>query len=87
MNITLTIDDQMAERLLALAGPSWDERTVEAVVMTLADHAQQGACRSGSWERGWDIQVFGDEWLVNMEPDPDAPPHTGWQRPIAAGGR
>lgn len=41
---------------------------VAAVVATLIDHAQQGVYRPGSWERGWLIQAFGDEWLSQLEP-------------------
>lgn len=43
------------------------------VLARLADHAQQGVYRPGSWERPWLVQVFGEDFLAKLEKDPDAP--------------
>lgn len=43
------------------------------VLATLADHAQQGVYRPGSWERPWLEQVFGAAFTSKLERDPDAP--------------
>lgn len=42
------------------------------VLAELADHAQQGLCRPGSWEREWIRQAFG-ELPDELETDPQAP--------------
>jgi hypothetical protein len=48
---------------------------VEAVVVKLVDHAQQGVYRPGSWERGWLEQAFGSWWQAHLEPgDPHGRP-------------
>lgn len=41
--------------------------TVEDVVHSLIDHAQQGVYRPGAWERGWLEQAFGDDWQQFLE--------------------
>jgi len=64
--ITITVTDEVAARLAVLAAPAG---TVADVLALLADHAQQGVYRFGSWEHRWVCQVFGDEWLERMEPD------------------
>jgi hypothetical protein len=43
------------------------------VLAELADHAQQGVYRPGSWERPWLMQAFGDDFIAKLEQDPDAP--------------
>lgn len=68
--VTVTLSVDVARRLGALA----DEpgvAGVASVLLTLADHAQQGVYRPGAWERDWLMQVFGDEWLTRLEPDSD----------------
>ena len=39
----------------------------------ILDHVQQGVYRPGAWERHWLVQAIGDDWLVQVERDPDAP--------------
>jgi hypothetical protein len=51
------------------------------VLAELADHAQQGVCRPGSWERGWVRQAFGGRFTDKLEQVPEVP----WrQRPRRA---
>jgi hypothetical protein len=86
VTITLTFSARHAARLNALvdpdlADPAWtSEQRLKAVLMELADHAQQAVYRPGAWEREWICQAFGYDWLGNLEDDPD---HLdiGWQRP------
>ena len=80
VTVTLSFSPRIAALLLALADPAWTERTIEAVLYELADHAQQAVYRSGSWERPWACQAFGEGWLANLEPDPEHAA-SGWQRP------
>jgi hypothetical protein len=78
--IKLEVDDQVADRLLALADPSWPKGvTPEDIVRELVDHAQQAVYRPGCWERRWVCEAFGEGWLTNLEPDP-ANASVGWQR-------
>jgi hypothetical protein len=68
VEVTVTLLPEVAARLAVLdeqGGPG----AAAAVLATLADHAQQGVCRPGSWERGWLCQVFGDGWLDRTGPD------------------
>ena len=85
VTVTLSFSPRTAARLRALADPAWtgldnDYDRLRAVLDELADHAQQGVYRSGAWERDWVCQVFGDEWLDNLEPDPEHA-DIGWPRP------
>jgi hypothetical protein len=64
--ITITVPDEVAARLAVLAAPAG---TAADVLALLADHAQQGVYRPGSWERGWTCSVFGEDWLERLEPD------------------
>jgi hypothetical protein len=72
--ITITLPIDVARRLAVLS-PDAEESSIEPAVVrvlsVLADHAQQGVYRPGSWERPWLCQVFGDEWLSEVEPDTD----------------
>lgn len=85
-DITITITDEAAERLAVLVDPAWGSRSVADVVAQLADHAQQGVMRPGSWERLWVISAFGTEWTLRMEPDTDGLSGDGrvvFERPAA----
>jgi hypothetical protein len=55
-------------QVLATGAEAPDYIKVEAVVLQLIDHAQQGVYRPGSWERPWLCQAFGDDWTKRMEP-------------------
>lgn len=70
-DLTINVADEVAERLRALVHPATGCETIEQVVSTLVDHAQQGVYRPGAWERPWLEQAFGDEWQSNLEPDDD----------------
>jgi hypothetical protein len=78
--ITIEVSDTVYE-LLQVLDP---ERSVEVVVLTLTDHAQQGVYRPGSWERDWLIPAFGSDWIEKLEPgDPyGRSDGTMFQRPI-----
>jgi hypothetical protein len=65
MKITVELPEEWVELLRVLGDPA-------EVLAELADHAQQGVFRPGSWERGWVAQAFGDEWTDKLEVDPDA---------------
>jgi hypothetical protein len=80
VTITLTLSRQTVDRLAAFTGTQFGPETPEGVIYELIDHAQQAVYRPGSWERGWAMQVFGDGWLANLEPDPEHA-DIGWQRP------
>lgn len=69
--LTINVADEVAARLRALVHPATGCETVEQVVETLVDHAQQGVYRPGAWERPWLEQAFGYEWQSNLEPDTD----------------
>ena len=64
--IVIDLPAAWVERLHALGEP-------EAVLTRLADHAQQGVCRPGAWERGWLEQAFGYRWDRMVEPWPETP--------------
>jgi hypothetical protein len=91
VTVTLTFSARTAARLGALvdsdlADPAWTPgQRLRAVLMELADHAQQAVYRPGAWEREWICQAFGYSWQANLEPDPE---HLdiGWQRPRGSGG-
>jgi hypothetical protein len=70
VTVTVLLPAEVARRLAVLAHPDALEPAA-AVLVILADHAQQGVYRPGAWERDWLIQVFGDEWLDRLEPDTD----------------
>jgi hypothetical protein len=72
VQVTVTLSVDTAQRLAVLADDdSYGTASVARVLAVLADHAQQGVYRPGSWERPWLCQVFGDEWLSQVEPDLD----------------
>jgi len=62
VTVTVTLHARAAKNLEVLG-------ELAAVLERLADHAQQGVYRPGSWERPWLMQAFGDEWLARVEPD------------------
>jgi hypothetical protein len=63
--ITITVTDEVAERLAVLADPSGAGVPDPAgVIYELIDHAQQGVSRPGSWEYGWVCQAFGEDWAA-----------------------
>lgn len=70
---TVALSPSAAARLAVLAAgnPGLCLRDVGDVLAVLADHADQGVYRSGSWERGWLCSAFGHDWTEVMEPDPD----------------
>jgi hypothetical protein len=72
MKIEIEISDNVA-KLLAVLAPrvvGSPEERVKYVLMELADHAQQGVYRPGSWERPWVHQAFGSEFESALEEDP-----------------
>lgn len=74
-DITITVSDEVAERLAVLTDPSLLEPgatvtdAARDAIAVLIDHAQQGVYRPGAWERSWLMQAFGDDWLKHLEPD------------------
>lgn len=80
--ITIALTERQFRNLEALAGGASGPEGVQEVIGRLADHADQGVYRSGSWERAWLCQAFGEEWLERLEPDPRG--LRGWQRPKGA---
>lgn len=79
--ITITIEvSDTVYKLLQVLDP---HGSAEVVLLTLADHAQQGVYRPGSWERDWLVSVFGSEWIERLEPgDPYGRPDSPmFQRP------
>jgi len=77
--ITIEVSDVVYGLLEVLTKGDGAPKTVEGVVLTLVDHAQQGVYRPGAWERQWLEQVFfADEWQPHLEPGdpygrPDSP--------------
>lgn len=73
--ITITIPDEVAERLAVLTDPSMLTSAATAAdsardaVAVLIDHAQQGVYRPGAWEREWLCQAFGYDWPERLVPD------------------
>jgi hypothetical protein len=67
MRLILDLDDKVLERLNVLGSP------IE-VLVTLADHAQQGVYRPASWERNWLAAVYPiEDWEHKVERDPENP--------------
>jgi len=64
--LTIELDVETVE-LLGVLGK------LESVLYTLAGHAGEGVSRPGSWERGWLIQVVGEEFLSRLEQNPEVP--------------
>jgi len=77
--ITIEVSDTVYKLLQVLE----EQGTVEGVVLTLIDHAQQGVYRPGAWEREWVIQAFGPDFTKHLEPgDPYGRPDSPmFQRP------
>jgi hypothetical protein len=73
VSITVRLPEEFVRNLEALVDPERGPADVAAVLAELADHAQQGVYRPGSWERAWLCQAFGYEWLERLEPDPEHP--------------
>lgn len=73
----LVVDDRVERVTVEMRSRAFDLLRVlgdpAEVLARLADHAQQGVYRPGSWERGWIMQAFGDEFTAKLERDPDAP--------------
>lgn len=72
VQVTVELSPSTVEMLSVLRHPGEAPMSVESVLATLADHADQGVYRPGAWERGWLAQVFGDEWVGDLEQDPEA---------------
>lgn len=70
VEVTITLPE-LAARNLAVLAERHGTGAVAEVLLTLADHAQQGVYRPGAWERDWVIQAFGEDWLSRIEPDTD----------------
>jgi hypothetical protein len=64
MKLSLDIPPKVAALLSTLD----EDGDVEAVVLQLIDHAQQGVYRPGAWERGWIEQAFGSDFQIRLEP-------------------
>jgi len=73
VSITVQLPEEWIQNLEALVDPERGIDDVAAVLVELADHAQQAVYRPGAWERGWLCQAFGWDWLENLEPDPEHP--------------
>jgi hypothetical protein len=72
VQVTVMLPVDTARRLAVLADDdSYGTASVARVLAVLADHAQQGVYRPGAWERDWVCQVFGQDWLSQVEPDTD----------------
>ena len=71
--LTITIPGWMAARLNVLIDAEQGRPDLASVVDEILDHVQQGVYRPGAWERHWLVQAIGDDWLVQVERDPDAP--------------
>ena len=78
--IAVELPEQWEELLRVLGEPA-------EVLAELADHAQQGVFRAGSWERQWLVQAFGHEWTARLEQDPDARWRARPRREVSEGGR
>jgi hypothetical protein len=71
--ITIEVSDAVFEALEILGRSRGNkEAGATQALLALADHAEQGLCRPGSWERAWVTQVFFDDWREKLEPDPHA---------------
>lgn len=65
----VTVDmSEATQRLLEVVGNG----RAETALLELIERAVQGVTRPGCWERAWLRQVFGDEWMEQMEEDPQA---------------
>ena len=73
VSLTVQLPDEWVRNLEALVDPDRGLDDVAAVLVELADHAQQAVYRPGAWEREWLCQAFGNEWLDRLEPDPEHP--------------
>ena len=73
VSITMQLPAEWVRNLEALVDPDAGLDDVVAVLVELAEHAQQGVYRPGAWEREWLCQAFGWGWLDRMEPDPEHP--------------
>jgi hypothetical protein len=73
VSITVQLPEEWARNLEALVDPASGLDDVAAVLVELADHAQQGVYRPGAWEREWLCRAFGYGWLERLEPDPEHP--------------
>jgi hypothetical protein len=79
--ITVKVRKEVYALLEVLTRGAGGLDSVEAVVLRLIDHAQQGVYRPGSWERGWLEQAFGDDWQQYLEPgDPYGRPDSNMFR-------
>jgi len=69
--VTVELPEEWARNLEALTGGTYGPADLAGVLIELADHAQQGVYRPGSWERPWLIQAFGYDFEDRLEPDTD----------------
>jgi hypothetical protein len=67
--ITVHLPAEWDMNLEALVDPASGLDDVAAVLVKLADHAQQGVHRPGAWERDWLHQAFGYGWHARLEPE------------------
>lgn len=82
ITVTLSIPAWLAERLAVLIEPQDGTSDLEAVILNLLDHVQQGVYRPGAWERSWLLRVTGNYWLDRVEPDPETPVFDRPVRPL-----
>jgi hypothetical protein len=66
--ITIEVSAKVYELLEVLTKGEYAPESVEAVILALIDHAQQGVYRPGAWEREWLMQAMGWHWLDYLEP-------------------
>jgi hypothetical protein len=71
--ITVRLPEEWIRNLEALVDPGSGLDDVAAVLVELADRAQEGVYRPGAWEREWLCQALGYGWLERLKPDPEHP--------------
>ena len=67
MKIVIEVPDETLP-LLEVVG----QGSAEAALLELIERTAVGVRRRGCSERAWVREAFGDEWLDELEPDPDA---------------
>ena len=73
VSITAQLPEEWVQNLEVLVDPDQGLDDVGAVLVELADHAQQAVYRPGAWERAWLCQALGYDWLERLAPDPEHP--------------
>jgi len=87
--ITLELEEDVIELLAALRGPFAEDRgqleNARRALLHLVYSAADGMRRPGSWERGWLVQAFGDDFTERLERDPADTRHQRPRRSPPAG--